>query len=94
MKVTLKDKTEITVDLYLISIADVRSLLEGKKNKDDKYSFEDTIIAQAAGITADQLKALPFPDYRKIVKVFWDCIRDPLKDEETEKNLASESTSP
>jgi hypothetical protein len=93
MKVTLKDKTELNIDLYALTVGDVRSLLEGKTDKGDKYSREDEIIAKAAGITAEALKALPFPDYRKIIKVFWDCVRDPLRDNGEEKNLVSESIS-
>lgn len=91
MIVKLKDKTEIKVDLYALTVGEVRDLLEGKKEKG--FDKEDEVIAKAAGITVEQLRALPFPSYRKVVRAFWDCLRDPLKDEDEEtKNSVSEST--
>ena len=93
MIVTLKDKTKVTIDLYALSIGEVRSILDGKKDKADPYSKEDEIIAKAAGLNVEKLQALPFPDYRKVIRAFWDCIRDPLKDDGEEKNSVSVSTS-
>lgn len=89
MKVKIKDGKEFSIDLYALTLAEVRSLLEPKK----KDSEGDDILCKAVGLTKDELQALPFPDYRKITKAFWECVRDPLKDEGTEKNSQSESTS-
>ncbi len=81
MKVILKDKTEISIDLYAITLSEVRSLLDMKKNDHEA----DSILAKACGLTVEKLRELPFPDYRKITKAFWEYLSDPLKDDE-EKN--------
>jgi hypothetical protein len=84
----LKSGKEVKIDLYALSVADVRSLLDVKK----KQHEGDELLGKAVGMTAEELAALPFPDYRKITRVFWQCISDPLKDEDEEKNSVSEST--
>lgn len=89
MKITLKDKREVSIDLYALTLTEVRSLLDSKK----KDNEGDEILCKAVGMTKDELQALPFPDYRKITKAFWECVRDPLKDEDDAKNSQSESTS-
>jgi hypothetical protein len=53
----------------------------------------DDVIGKTIGMSADQLADLPYPDYRKITQAFWECVRDPLKDGDEEKNSLSESTS-
>lgn len=89
MKVKLKDKREVSIDLYALTLADIRSLLDAKK----KDGEGDEILCKAVGMTKEELQALPFPDYRKITKAFWEYVRDPLKDEDDAKNSQSESTS-
>ena len=93
MEIKLKDKSIITIDMYSITVSEVRSILDSKKEKADPFGQEDTVISKACGISVERLRELPFPDYRKIIKAFWDCIRDPLKDEGEEKNSVSESIS-
>jgi hypothetical protein len=90
MKVKLKDKRELSIDLYALTLLEVRQLLDTKK----KDNEGDDILCKAVGLTKEELQALPFPDYRKITKAFWECVRDPLKDEDDEKNSQSESTLP
>jgi len=88
--IKLSDGTEFEIDLYKLTVSEVRTLLDNKKKEDDG----DAILAKAVGMTAKQIASLPFPDYRKITRAFWQAIRNPLADEETEKNSLSESTSP
>ena len=89
MKVILKDKREVVIDLYALTLGEVRSLLETKKKEHDG----DAILGKAVGMTDKELASLPFPDYRKITRAFWECVRDPLKDEDDIKNSQSESIS-
>lgn len=85
-KILLKSKGEIEINLYNLSVGDVRSLLDTKK----KQHEGDEILGKAVGMTAEELADLSYPDYRKLTKFFWECVNDPLKDEE-EKNSQSES---
>lgn len=79
----------VTVDLYALTVMDVRDLLDTKK----KSHEGDAILAKAVSMTPAELQSLPFPEYRKLTRFFWQCINDPLKDEDAEKNSQSESTS-
>lgn len=87
--ITLSNKKKVEIDLYKLSVADVRSLLDVKK----KDHEGDEVLSKAVGMTPAELVALPFPDYRKITREFWKAVRNPLEDEEAEKNSLSESTS-
>lgn len=88
MKVKLKNK-EVQIDLYALSVLEVRLLLDVKQ---DAHKG-DEILSKAVGMTADELTALPYPDYRKLTRAFWKLINDPLADEDDAKNSQSESTS-
>jgi hypothetical protein len=85
----LKSGKEVTIDLYALSVADVRSLLDVKK----KHHEGDELLGKAVGMTTQELLDMPFPDYRKLTRFFWKCVSDPLKDEDEVKNSQSESTS-
>ena len=85
----LKSGKEITVDLYNLTVSDVRALLDVKK----KQHEGDELLGKAVGMTAEELAELPFPDYRKLTRFFWQCVTDPLKDEDEVKNSQSESIS-
>jgi len=87
--ITLKSGRQVKIDLYALTVADVREFLTTKK----KDHEGDAILGKACGMTPDELAALPFPDYRKITKEFWACMSDPLKDEDDVKNSQSASTS-
>ena len=87
--IELKSKGIVKVDLYALTVADVRSLLDVKK----KQHEGDEILGKAVGMTPKDLLEMPFPDYRKLTKYFWKCVSDPLKDEDEVKNSVSESTS-
>lgn len=88
--VETKSKGKITIDLYALSVADVRALLDKKSTPHDG----DVILSKAVGLTVEELTALPYPDYRKLTKAFWKLVNDPLSDEDDAKNSQSESTSP
>lgn len=79
---------EVTVDLYALTVADVRDLLDTKKKAHDG----DAILSKAVGLSPAELQGLPYPEYRKLTRFFWQCVNDPLKDEDEEKNSRSEST--
>lgn len=86
--IKLKSRT-VTVDLYSLSVAEIRALLDMKKNQHE----QDEILGKAVGMTAGELAEMPYPEYRKLTRFFWKCVNDPLKDEDEEKNSLSESIS-
>lgn len=86
--IKLKNGKTVTIDLYALSVAEIRLLLDTKREQHKG----DEILGKAIGMTAEELAALPYPDYRKITKEFWQFVNDPLKDEGEEKNSQSEST--
>lgn len=86
--VKLKSR-EVKIDLWALSVSDIRALLDVKK----KAREGDVILAKALDITADEIESLSYPEYRKLTRFFWQCVNDPLKDEDEEKNSPSESTS-
>jgi len=85
--IKLSDGKEIQLDLYKLTIAEVREIISGKR-KDDG----DDLLGRVVGMTAKQLAALPFPDYRRITREFSKALNDPLAYEELEKNSLSESS--
>ncbi len=80
---------KVEVNLDLITTKDVRAL----SDKASKTKTGDEILGKATGLTVEEIENLPFRDYRKLIRFFWACLADPLKDEETAKNSQSESTS-
>lgn len=88
MIIATKAKGNITIDLYALSVADVRALLDTKAKAHDG----DIILSKAVGLSPEDLLNLPYPDYRKLTKAFWQLVNDPFKDEDNAKNSQSEST--
>ena len=64
------------INLSLISIKEFRSLLDEKQTAEEG----DVILAKACGVTVDEIQALPYPDYRRLVKAFYEKAREPLAD--------------
>lgn len=93
MLITFKDKTTLEMDMYAVSVGEIRAILEVKKSKDDQYGKEDEVVGKTVGMTAVEIQALPYPKYRKIVNAFWAAMRDPLQDDGEEKNSVSGSIS-
>jgi len=70
------DVNDIKIDLSRITIKEYRALFD----KDQPQAEEDAIMAKCADITVDDLLALPQPEYRRLVKLFFDEARKPLDD--------------
>lgn len=77
---TLSDGTEITFDFYKITRREWRGLFD--KGEDDAVSDEK--VARVCGLTVEKFDNLPYPDFRLLMKTFWEKARDPLADS---KNL-------
>lgn len=67
---------EIEIDMSRITIREYRSLFDKSQSQD----AEDAIIARVCGITVDELLDLTQPDYRRLVKRFFEKAREPLAD--------------
>ena len=80
---------KVVVNLDLITTKDVRNL----SDKASKTETGDEILGRATGLTIEEIENLPFRDYRKLIKFFWSCLANPLKDEDDAKNSQSVSTS-
>ena len=89
MKVKLKNGKEVSIDLYKMTVAEIRKMGEANLPIDEG----DELLAKAIGMTKEEIQSLVYPDYRKITKKFWEYARNPLQDEDDEKNSPSESTS-
>lgn len=73
--VTLSDGRQISPDMKKITIQEYRQLFA----KDAEQDFEDEIMARVFNLSVKELLALPYPDYRLMVKSFFDAARDPVK---------------
>lgn len=78
---TLSDGKEITFDLYKFTFAEYSKIFE-----DDAHA--DELISKSIGMEAEALRALPFPDNRRIFAAFFKKCRDVM----TDPNLESAST--
>jgi len=88
--IELKKTGTVTIDLDNLTVLDVRSLLDVKKNARDG----DETLSKAVSLSADEMGAMPYTEYRKLTKFFWQCVNDPLKNEDNNvKNSHSESGS-
>jgi hypothetical protein len=74
--VTLSDGKEITFDLSRMTIREYRGMFETQEDADKS----DATLARVAGITVEELQALPYPDYRKLARVFFKRCREPDTD--------------
>lgn len=86
-ELTLKSGT-YHLNLDAITTEDVRKASNPKTKVEDS----DAILAKALNIKPAEIEKLPYREYRRLVRWFWKCVSDPLADEDTEKNLQSEST--
>lgn len=87
MEVITKTKGIIKIDLYALSVSDIRKLLDVKQ----KAHEGDAILGKAVNLSIDELLEMSYPDYRKLTRAFWQLVNDPLKDEDEVKNSRSES---
>ena len=63
-------------DLNKITVKEFRSLF----NADQTPEEGDAILAKCCGMTVEEISALPYQEYRKLVKAFYDAAREPLSD--------------
>ena len=64
------------IDLNRITIKEFRSLLDEKQTAEEG----DVILAKACGVTVDEIQAMPYTEYRRLVKSFYEKAREPLAD--------------
>jgi hypothetical protein len=64
------------IDLMRITIAEYRSLLD----KNQLPEQEDEVLAKAAGITPEALRALPYPEWKRLAQDLFKKAREPLSD--------------
>ena len=83
--VKLSDGRELTADLYKISQREYRALFD----KTQTTAEEDATVGKVFGLTADEIADIPQPDYRLVVREFFDKAKEPLAD----PNSQSASTS-
>jgi hypothetical protein len=67
---------EFTIDLASVTISDYRKL--GKSSMGDVSG--DEILARAAGLSVDQVQALTYDDYRRLLRAFFKRAGEPLAD--------------
>lgn len=64
------------IDLSQVTIGDYRKIANGRIT-DNKG---DDVLARAAGMTPEQLQALPFNEYRTLLRAFFKTAGEPLAD--------------
>ncbi len=64
------------IDLNRITIREYRALFDKEQSQAD----EDAVIAKACGLTVDELLGLSQPEYRRLIKAFFEKAREPLDD--------------
>lgn len=84
-EVKLSDGRGLVFDLSKITISEFRALLDPARNEGEG----DELLGRCVGLTADEIGALPYPDYRVLVEAFYKTAREPLAD----PNSPSASTS-
>lgn len=74
MSVKLKDGTEISFDYYAISYKEANEFLSNKeKTNADVFAM----MSRVTGIEVAKFESLPWPDWRKVAKAFWEGMYDP-----------------
>ena len=72
----LSDGTEVTIDLYKITISEWRSLLNPEQSNEDEYK----LLAKVSGLTAKKVADLPYPDFRLLGQKVAEKASNPLSD--------------
>lgn len=83
--VILSDGREITFNMMELTLSDYRSLFDRSQQPED----EDEILANVAGLSVEEYRNLPYPDWRRLTLAFFEAARRPLDS----PNLGSESIS-
>lgn len=70
----LKDGREIRFDLSKMSVAEWRSLLDPKQTVEN----EDLIISKVSGLKPEDLPALGYIEWRRLIKAFFKKAQEPI----------------
>jgi hypothetical protein len=73
---TMPDGQEIIFDLDKISIREYRKFATGSMMSED----DDTLLAKVSGLTVEDIGNLPQPQYRLLLRAFFEKAREPLAD--------------
>jgi len=73
--INLKDE-DITIDMEQLTIAEYRKFAAGSMLE----SEDDVLLAKAIGKPVEWVKNLSLPDYRRLLRAFFDAARKPLSD--------------
>lgn len=68
--------TKFVIDLSKVRIGEYRELANSQMGD----AKGDAVLGKAAGLTADEINALPFNDYRRLLKAFFKASSEPLAD--------------
>jgi hypothetical protein len=74
--VAMDELRKFDVDLSKISIKEYRLLFDTAHPAEQ----DDALYARCLGLTIDEFQALPYPDYRRAIKAFFDKAKEPLAD--------------
>jgi hypothetical protein len=72
----LSDGTEVTIDLYKITIKEWRNLLDPEQSNEDEYK----LLAKVSGLTAKQVGDLAYRDFRLLGQKVAEKASNPLSD--------------
>lgn len=72
----LSDGRQITFDLSRMTIKEYRGLFDSSEDENKS----DETVARVAGLTAEELQSLPYPDYKRMANRFFAKCREPLAD--------------
>jgi hypothetical protein len=67
---------EIIFDMEAVTIAEYRAFAKGSMMEEE----DDVLLAKVAGMNVDDVRALSHPNYRRLLKGFFDKAREPLAD--------------
>jgi len=73
---TLLDGREITFDISKISLREFRALIDPDRPDEEG----DELLGRCAGLDAEEVADLPYPEYRKLTRAFFAKAREPLSD--------------
>jgi len=80
--VKLSDGREFDVDLMKMTFKEYQSIL--LPSQDDADGSE--ILGRCVGISGEELDNLPLPDYKRVVQAVVSKARQPVPDDDDEKN--------
>lgn len=75
-QVTCPSGRVLEFDLNRVTVREFRALFVPEQAQAE----EDTTLAKAFGLTAEELLDLSQPDYRQVVKTFFEAAKAPLDD--------------